>query len=446
MSLFNDQLNSSFKWFVGIIEDINDPLQAGRVKVRCFGIHTSDKKLLPTDDLPWASIMSPTSNSNFKGVNSPVHSLIEGTNVVGFFMDGDSAQHPLVMGSLPGLAPTNQPNSQTSYATESRAMGFIPNQNDYGTLATSTELDDESHPMTRTMDLQRKTGVLCAGPAQLPKIDPDDYSSLYYERPTWDEPPGRGGETRGFYPHTKTYESSEGHVTEVDDNPDNPRLLWYHKDGTFEEFTAGGRQLKVIGSNYEVVLGKNNVYIHGDCNLTVAGDMRQLVQGNYFLEVVKDYTVQVHGSMKRQISFNDLEEIRGTQSTDIQRQHNLTINGVSKQAIGQGIQQIVGDKYDITVTGALPAFAVQAGSLPGLGLIQLNSAGVVDIVSTTNAKISGGLFTSVGDESSTGTVKIHSNVGILLTAPTGAVFSNSASLILSATGTVQVLGAQVYLN
>ena len=31
-----------FIWFVGVVEDRNDPDQLGRVRVRCLGFHTED--------------------------------------------------------------------------------------------------------------------------------------------------------------------------------------------------------------------------------------------------------------------------------------------------------------------------------------------------------------------------------------------------------------------
>ena len=33
-----------FVWFVGVVEDRDDPSQLGRVRVRCIGYHTEDKK------------------------------------------------------------------------------------------------------------------------------------------------------------------------------------------------------------------------------------------------------------------------------------------------------------------------------------------------------------------------------------------------------------------
>jgi hypothetical protein len=33
---------NGFVWWVGVVEDRNDPAMLGRVKVRCFGWHSED--------------------------------------------------------------------------------------------------------------------------------------------------------------------------------------------------------------------------------------------------------------------------------------------------------------------------------------------------------------------------------------------------------------------
>ena len=39
-----------FLWFAGVVEDREDPEKAGRVRVRCIGLHTDDLNSLPTED------------------------------------------------------------------------------------------------------------------------------------------------------------------------------------------------------------------------------------------------------------------------------------------------------------------------------------------------------------------------------------------------------------
>jgi hypothetical protein len=89
----------SFVWWIGVVEDRSDNLALGRCRVRIFGWHTDNKIELPTDNLPWALPMYPVNNSN-----SYMPPRI-GDWIVGFFMDGDSAQAPVMMGVLPGLIP-----------------------------------------------------------------------------------------------------------------------------------------------------------------------------------------------------------------------------------------------------------------------------------------------------------------------------------------------------
>jgi hypothetical protein len=95
---------NGFTWFNGVVEDRNDPLKTGRVKVRVVGVHTADKTVLPTTDLPWALCVLPITASGISGIGQSSTGLVEGSWVFGFFRDGESMQEPVVMGSLPGYA------------------------------------------------------------------------------------------------------------------------------------------------------------------------------------------------------------------------------------------------------------------------------------------------------------------------------------------------------
>ena len=91
-----------FVWFVGVVEDRNDPEALGRVRVRCIGFHTEDVIDLPTDDLPWAHVMHPVTDPSMHGMGNSPSFLVEGTNVIGFFRDAVEKQQPIIIGSLPG--------------------------------------------------------------------------------------------------------------------------------------------------------------------------------------------------------------------------------------------------------------------------------------------------------------------------------------------------------
>ena len=93
-----------FFWWVGEVEDNEDPMELGRVKVRVLGYYTNIRggttADLKTDHLPWATVLQHTSQPGNDGQGESSGQLQPGAIVMGFFMDGENAQMPLVMGVL----------------------------------------------------------------------------------------------------------------------------------------------------------------------------------------------------------------------------------------------------------------------------------------------------------------------------------------------------------
>jgi hypothetical protein len=95
-----------FQWWIGVVEDRDDPEKLGRCRVRIFGIHTDDTVAIPTEDLPWAiPIYSVNNNDVFSAPK-------EGEYVVGFFLDGSFSQSPAMLGVLPGINKQNPPDGR----------------------------------------------------------------------------------------------------------------------------------------------------------------------------------------------------------------------------------------------------------------------------------------------------------------------------------------------
>ena len=90
----------NFCWWQGVVEDRNDPEQFGRYRVRIIGYHTLDKAVLPTESLPWSIPMQPVTSAAISGVGSSPSGLVEGSSVIGFFVDGGDGQIPVIMGSF----------------------------------------------------------------------------------------------------------------------------------------------------------------------------------------------------------------------------------------------------------------------------------------------------------------------------------------------------------
>jgi hypothetical protein len=440
--MFNDHMNSTFKWFVGIVEDRDDPDELGRVKCRCFGVHPSDKTKCTTDDLPWATVMSSTANANVRGVRSTVHGLVVGSVVVGFFMDGDSAQYPLVMGTIPGRAPEKKPNPDKTYNTDAQVWNFTSKEPDINKLSTSVDVD-AVHPMVKQMAASKVSLVNCASAPDLSKVDGTQRAASYFSTPKWTQPDGRGGSERGEFPWTKSEETDYGHVLEVDDSRDNPRLLWYHGDGTYEEYLSGGHRVcKVVGNNYEVTFGSNNILVRGNANFTVEGDCRHLVTGSYHVEVLGDYTEKIHGSKKVKITGNDLSEVNGYQAVMIGADKQLTVNGKIKDIAANGIRQTISGDYSITVGGLAPAFDLSVGTLPGLGLIQMKSTGQLDLIASLGAGIKGAT-TTLGDPATVTNI-VGSVIGVSTVGALGV--GVGGAIVLAAGASISQVAPAITLN
>ena len=71
---------------------------AYRCKVRIIGYHSFDDEKLPNEDLPWAHILtSADSGAPGQGGFGKTHGLVGGESVLGFFLDGEEGQQPVVV-------------------------------------------------------------------------------------------------------------------------------------------------------------------------------------------------------------------------------------------------------------------------------------------------------------------------------------------------------------
>lgn len=90
-------------FYTGIVEARNDPLKLGRVRVRVFGVHSEIRSDVPTESLPWANVLRPSTSASISGIGHSGTQFVEGTMVYVFFSDGESKQMPVVIGSIPGV-------------------------------------------------------------------------------------------------------------------------------------------------------------------------------------------------------------------------------------------------------------------------------------------------------------------------------------------------------
>tara|TARA_Y100001937_G_scaffold124643_1_gene189769 strand:+ start:3722 stop:4660 length:939 start_codon:yes stop_codon:yes gene_type:complete len=120
---YKEYYGDETRWFVGTVVQIHgDPFQLGRVKVRIYGVHPDDPVQATIDDLPWASVVLPSTEGGSSGIGANV-GLKERAQVFGVFLDGKNSQLPLVLGSIPKNEHLVSKRHRTSREKNERARG-----------------------------------------------------------------------------------------------------------------------------------------------------------------------------------------------------------------------------------------------------------------------------------------------------------------------------------
>jgi hypothetical protein len=230
----------------GVVEDNNDPLQAGRVRIRVFGVHSPNTKETSTDgiapeNLPWAQ---------------PANSLIEGAiSKYGFFGVPLQGAHLFVFFEAGNIM-------QPRYFASAPAI----------VESTSTATDGFKDPDGVYPD---KTGA------------------------DWDT-------SLGTYPHNVVLHVHGGHIIEIDSTPGAERIRIYHTTGTYMLIDAIG-DIEILGVNdrRKTIQGNETINITGDrtetvggeYTLNITGDRHEDFDANHTVTVAGDYTVNVTGNV-----------------------------------------------------------------------------------------------------------------------------------------------------
>ena len=280
-----------FQWFVGVVEDRQDPKKVGRVRVRCLGYHSENISDLPTDRLPWAHPMNPVTSATVSGVGQTPLGAVEGTWVVGFFQDGADAQQPIIIGTLPGV-PSSLPTKGAGKGFQDRLNANYPKYTETDMNRLAVNDSDNPHPSLSIRQADRTTNIGRAdfNPVDVSRANAPAARSLPGDDGTnFNEP-----ETtyKSQYPHNHVYESEAGHIVEFDDTPNSERIHERHSTGTGYEINEFGDKVqRVKRDNYEIISNDHFAHIKGTHNTTVDGGVRVFVNANGTAD--SNYTIQV---------------------------------------------------------------------------------------------------------------------------------------------------------
>jgi len=338
-----------FQWFVGVVEDRQDPKTLGRLRVRCLGHHTEDLNKLPTADLPWAHVMNPITSATVSGVGQSPLGVVEGTWVVGFFTDGPSAQQPVIMGTLPGV-PSTLPTKDSNIGFQDVTNANYPKykETDVNRLSVNEKDDDgnETNPHS-SLTIRRADRDLAVGVAQIDGIFegvaqiPNDLDITSWNEPTTPYD--------ASYPRNHVYESEGGHIKEFDDTPGKERIHERHTSGTgFEIHPDGSKVTRVKKDNYEVITDDNYLHIQGISRHTIDEGLR--IRVNAKGETGNNYNVEVGQGSNVNIEVNG-GNINLTTLGSGQAAAGQTTSGDININAARNLNMNVGKDFNVNVIG-----------------------------------------------------------------------------------------------
>ena len=251
--------------YFGIVKNVNDPEQLGRVKVAVYSCH--DK--IDIKDLPWSIVMMP---GNTPAISGHGHSVNLQEEVL--YKKGDLLPTPLTgaagqvltevdVDTTPTIGDIKIVGSQVcgmfldSYKQEFMVMGTMPTKSD-GVKDNNIRVRAEADP------------------------NAEDPVGLYQPPSTY----------APVYPYNNVYATESGHCKEYDDTPGNERITERHKSGTRYEIDPNGTKNEtIVRDNYKLVTGHDTLEVYGNVKIVVSGDVDIAVAGDVTAKVTGDISL-----------------------------------------------------------------------------------------------------------------------------------------------------------
>jgi hypothetical protein len=324
-----------------------------------LGYHSAKTEDIPTEDLPWASVMMPVTAGANSGIGFSPHFLLEGTWVVGFFRD-PAKQEPVIIGAIPGKNTSEKSNftvaSSSAAGGYSKGGGFKDPNAKYPTAAYVGKTD------TNFLAQELQTTHIATGTRTT--NDPASWSTASGEATFL-----ASGIEGSKYPFNHVLETESGHFVELDDTEGNERIHIYHKMGTFIEIDKSGNvMIKTVGNVTNVVAGNMDTYVQGNYSLSVDGNLDMYAVGNL--------TEKITGNRKTTITGTETSEITGAVENTFKDKLTLEVTGAVentfKDKLTEEVTLDVKQDYKTNLTTTITAL----GSIKATGAMTVGGSSI----------------------------------------------------------------------
>ena len=154
----------------------------------------------------------------------------------------------------------------------------------------------------------------------------------------------------GVNVYNRVERTPSGHQTEIDDTAGNERIKRSHAKGTYEEWDArGDRKLVVKGSDYNMIVGDEEIVVTGQCNITVTGNCSINADESLTMKAKRiDLTATESVNLKAGTSIN-MESVAGDFAVNSGGGYVLAVEGEASERFKSSLDTNVNANNDLTV-------------------------------------------------------------------------------------------------
>lgn len=404
-------------WWLGIVEAIGDDASAGRYKVRIFGYHTADREKLPTKDLPWAVPINPVTSAAMNGImDTPA--LVNGSTVVGAFLDGEIGQTPVVFGSIAGVPAERDFSTGFSDPDEvfpREASSTSPPDDDDGggilggvTDAITGAIDDVTSAVTDALGMGGDSGGGGGGEEGVAGIGEPDISRLargeaaeahfslmnrrdkiksineegiptakmdklavpkefeikegQYKSLDWKMPDARGVDAKETVSAKKYFDPSGGGTASGDETSVYPfNLVKETSEGIIKEYDNSPANVRIC--EYHPANTWYEVHNDGSRTTHIQGSEFVVVKGAQNVYIEKDINVTTAGNYRLKVGGDYVLEVEGNKYETVKKDHRRRVTGNDVHGVAGSMHSDINGSQSHNIGGQL--INVVAGVPPG---------------------------------------------------------------------------------
>ena len=178
---------------------------------------------------------------------------------------------------------------------------------------------------------------------------------------------------KAMYPFNHVYESESGHLIEIDDTPESERLHWYHRSGTYTEFTYGGSRVEnTAGHHFHSITGNLETILSGKEKKSISGLSFSKYDKSKYVDIGNDYVLTSKGDLL--LGSSSYMSLKGKDIV-LDATRTIWMNALTMIRAQKSSRDVFKGSYDLNVQGGFDVSSDTFSLKAGIGAGKVTTAG-----------------------------------------------------------------------